>query len=110
MAAWTSDELNKIGKAEELQIAGLKTDGLTSEAWLSPRGHASAGGNKNQSSWDWLVGERALSLPFRAGAGIRALSFNAHDLLLANRQFSANPWNAQKFGLRGEQVYDYKTF
>ncbi len=27
MAAWTSDELNKIGKAEELQIAGLKADG-----------------------------------------------------------------------------------
>ncbi len=27
MAAWTNDELNKIGKAEELQIAGLKTDG-----------------------------------------------------------------------------------
>ncbi len=27
MAAWTSDELNRIGKADELQIAGLKTDG-----------------------------------------------------------------------------------
>ncbi len=27
MAAWTNDELNKIGKAEELQSAGLKTDG-----------------------------------------------------------------------------------
>ncbi len=27
MAAWKSEELNKIGKAEELQIASLKTDG-----------------------------------------------------------------------------------
>jgi hypothetical protein len=27
MTAWTSDELNKIGKAEELQIASLRGDG-----------------------------------------------------------------------------------
>jgi hypothetical protein len=27
MAAWTSDELNKIGKAEELDIASLRSDG-----------------------------------------------------------------------------------
>jgi hypothetical protein len=27
MANWTSDELNKIGNAEELQIAGLRPDG-----------------------------------------------------------------------------------
>ena len=27
MTAWTSDELNKIGKAEELQIASLRSDG-----------------------------------------------------------------------------------
>ena len=27
MTAWTSDELNKIGKAEELQIASLRNDG-----------------------------------------------------------------------------------
>lgn len=27
MATWTSDELNKIGTAEELRIAGLKPDG-----------------------------------------------------------------------------------
>lgn len=27
MATWTSDELNKIGKAEELQIASLRRDG-----------------------------------------------------------------------------------
>ncbi len=27
MTAWTSDELNKIGKAEELQIASLRHDG-----------------------------------------------------------------------------------
>jgi hypothetical protein len=27
MTAWTSDELNKIGKAEELQIAPLRRDG-----------------------------------------------------------------------------------
>ncbi len=27
MAAWTSDELNKIGMAEELQIAALRADG-----------------------------------------------------------------------------------
>ncbi len=27
MTAWTSDELNKIGKAEELQIASLRADG-----------------------------------------------------------------------------------
>ena len=27
MNAWTSDELNKIGKAEELQIASLRRDG-----------------------------------------------------------------------------------
>ena len=26
MTAWTSDELNKIGKAEELQIASLRSD------------------------------------------------------------------------------------
>jgi hypothetical protein len=27
MTAWTSDELNKVGKAEELQIASLRRDG-----------------------------------------------------------------------------------
>lgn len=27
MTAWTTDELNKIGKAEELQIASLRKDG-----------------------------------------------------------------------------------
>jgi hypothetical protein len=27
MTVWTSDELNKIGKAEELQIASLRRDG-----------------------------------------------------------------------------------
>jgi hypothetical protein len=27
MTAWTSDELNKIGKAEELRIASLRADG-----------------------------------------------------------------------------------
>ena len=27
MTTWTSDELNKIGKAEELQIASLRRDG-----------------------------------------------------------------------------------
>ena len=27
MTAWTSDELNKIGKTEELQIASLRNDG-----------------------------------------------------------------------------------
>ena len=27
MTVWTSDELNKIGQAEELQIASLRTDG-----------------------------------------------------------------------------------
>ncbi len=27
LTAWTSDELNKIGKAEELQIASLRRDG-----------------------------------------------------------------------------------
>ena len=27
MTAWTSDELNKIGNAEELQIASLRNDG-----------------------------------------------------------------------------------
>ena len=27
MPSWTSDELNKIGKAEELQIASLRRDG-----------------------------------------------------------------------------------
>lgn len=27
MTAWTTDELNKIGTAEELRIAGLKSDG-----------------------------------------------------------------------------------
>ena len=27
MTAWTSDELNKIGAAEELQIASLRRDG-----------------------------------------------------------------------------------
>jgi hypothetical protein len=27
MAAWTTDELNKIGRAEELEIAPLRRDG-----------------------------------------------------------------------------------
>lgn len=27
MTAWTNDELNKIGKAEELEIASLRSDG-----------------------------------------------------------------------------------
>ncbi len=33
MATWTSDELNKIGKAEELQIASLRKDG-TLRKWV----------------------------------------------------------------------------
>ena len=32
MAAWTSDELNKIGTAEELQLASLRGDGTLRKA------------------------------------------------------------------------------
>lgn len=32
MGAWTQDELNKIGAAEELQIAGLRSDGTLRKA------------------------------------------------------------------------------
>ena len=31
MTTWTSDELNKIGKAEELQIASVRRDGTLSK-------------------------------------------------------------------------------
>ncbi len=34
MNAWTSDELNRIGKAEELQIASLRSDG-TLRKWVT---------------------------------------------------------------------------
>jgi hypothetical protein len=34
MTTWTSDELNKIGKAEELEIASLRSDG-TLRKWVT---------------------------------------------------------------------------
>ena len=41
MTTWTSDELNKIGTAEELQIASLRSDGTLNgpvRIWLVRHG------------------------------------------------------------------------
>ncbi len=41
MTAWTSNELTKIGKAEELQIASMREDGTLRKAvtiWVVPLG------------------------------------------------------------------------
>jgi hypothetical protein len=41
MTAWTSDELSKIGAAEELQIASLRRDGTLRKPvtiWVVPHG------------------------------------------------------------------------
>ena len=43
MTTWTSDELNKIGNAEELEIAALRADGTLAslqQRWLTDAGRA----------------------------------------------------------------------
>ncbi len=59
MTLWTSDELNKIGKAEELQIASLRRDGTLRNSriiWVVRIGDELYVRSVNGRTSDWFCG------------------------------------------------------
>lgn len=59
MAAWISDELNKIGNAEELEIASLRSDGTLRKArtiWVVRVGDELFVRSVNGRGSDWFRG------------------------------------------------------
>ncbi len=62
MTPWTSDELNKIGTAEELRIAGLRPDGTLRKPtiiWVARVGDELYVRSVNGRSSDWFRGIQA---------------------------------------------------
>jgi len=61
MTTWTSDELNKIGAAEELEIASLRSDGTLRKArtiWVIRDGDELYVRSVNGTTSDWFRGTR----------------------------------------------------
>lgn len=59
MAVWTSDELNKIGNAEELEIASLRSDGTLRKSrtiWVVRVGDELFVRSVNGRGSDWFRG------------------------------------------------------
>jgi hypothetical protein len=63
MTAWTSDELNKIGSAEELQVASLRQDGTLRKLvtiWVIRLGDDLYVRSVNGRMSDWFRGMQTL--------------------------------------------------
>lgn len=62
MTTWTSDELNKIGNAEELEIASLRSDGTLRKLrtiWVVRVGDSLYVRSVNGRSSDWFRGTQS---------------------------------------------------
>jgi hypothetical protein len=79
MITWTSDELNKIGKAEELQIASLRQDGTLRKPviiWVVRVGDDLYIRSVNGRTSAWFRGvQTLLQGHFRAGGVDKDVSF-----------------------------------
>ncbi|MCB9113185.1 MAG: DUF2255 family protein [Anaerolineales bacterium] len=79
MTAWTTDELNKIGKAEELQIASFRKDGSLRSMriiWVVRVGDDLYVRSVNGRTSDWFKGVQSqYAGQIRAGGVVRDVSF-----------------------------------
>ena len=79
MPAWTTDELNKIGKAEELQIASFRKDGSLRSMriiWVVRVGDDLYVRSVNGRTSDWFKGvQTQYAGHIRAGGVVRDVAF-----------------------------------
>ena len=79
MPAWTTDELNKIGKAEELQIASFRKDGSLRSMriiWVVRVGDDLYVRSVNGRGSDWFKGvQTQYAGQIRAGGVVRDVAF-----------------------------------
>lgn len=85
MPEWTTDELSKIGKAEELQIASLRRDGTLGSPrtiWVVQHGDDLYVRSVNGPTAAWFRGTRVRHQGhIQAGGVIKDVTFaDAHDI------------------------------
>jgi hypothetical protein len=82
-ATWTNDELTKVGRAEELQIASLRRDGTLGSPrtiWVVPHGDDLYVRSVNGPAADWFRGTRVRREGhIRAGGVDRDVAFEDAD-------------------------------
>ena len=90
MTTWTSDELNKIGKAEELQIASLRNDGTLRKPvtiWVVRLGDDLYVRSVNGRTSAWFRGvQTRYEGHIRAGGVVKDVSFVEEPDLAINNQ------------------------
>lgn len=93
MTTWTSDELNKIGKAEELQLASVRGDGTLGKPviiWVVRLGDDLYVRSVNGRSGSWFRGMQARHEGhLRAGGGDKDVTFVEDDDPTLNEQIDA---------------------
>jgi hypothetical protein len=93
MTTWTSDELNKIGKAEELQIASLRRDGTLRNPvtiWVVRVGEDLYVRSVNGRGSAWFRGVQSRHEgQIRAGGVVRDISFVDEPDPAINEQIDA---------------------
>lgn len=93
MTTWTSDELNKIGKAEELQLASVRDDGTLGKPviiWVVRLGDDLYIRSVNGRSGSWFRGLQARHEGhLRAGGVDKDVTFVEDDDPTLNEQIDA---------------------
>lgn len=93
MTTWTSDELNKIGKAEELQLASVRGDGTLGKPviiWVVRLGDDLYVRSVNGRSGSWFRGMQARHEGhLRAGGVDKDVTFVEDDDPTLNEQIDA---------------------
>jgi hypothetical protein len=93
MTTWTSDELNKIGKAEELQLASVRDDGTLGKPviiWVVRLGDDLYVRSVNGRSGSWFRGMQARHEGhLRAGGVDKDVTFVEDDDPTRNEQIDA---------------------
>lgn len=93
MTTWTSDELNKIGKAEELQLASVRGDGTLGKPviiWVVRLGDDLYVRSVNGRSGSWFRAMQARHEGhLRAGGGDKDVTFVEDDDPTLNEQIDA---------------------
>jgi hypothetical protein len=93
MTIWTSDELNKIGKAEELQIASLRQDGTLRNLvtiWVVRVGDDLYVRSVNGRTSGWFRGAQSRHEgQIRAGGVVKDVSFKEEPDPATNDQIDA---------------------
>jgi hypothetical protein len=93
MTTWTSDELNKIGKAQELQLASVRDDGTLGKPviiWVVHLGDDLYVRSVNGRSGSWFRGMQARHEGhLRAGGVDKDVTFVEDDDPILNEQIDA---------------------